>query len=186
MKFPAILWRKVSSAPVAALLKEQGKQCPRSPRVPESNWKVAYENFANVVRIYISILQIKIIIITFRTTQARNQGGGRRGAKRPRKLFVPLEKCFGHHLKILDIVQKIWSPLGKLFAPPGVPSWLRAWNHIKSISTWSSSNHQRSNDFLNIRQEQHTLQVYRCAKSMHSCMYSSPGLMNQCRVFLLV
>jgi len=26
----------------------------------------------------------------------------------------------------LDIVQKIWAPLGKLFAPPGVPSWLRA------------------------------------------------------------
>jgi len=27
----------------------------------------------------------------------------------------------------LDIVQKILAPLGKLFAPPGVPSWLRAW-----------------------------------------------------------
>jgi len=27
----------------------------------------------------------------------------------------------------LDIVQKIWALLGKLFAPPGVPSWLRAW-----------------------------------------------------------
>jgi len=27
----------------------------------------------------------------------------------------------------LDIVQKIWAPLGKLFAPPGVPSWLRSW-----------------------------------------------------------
>jgi len=26
----------------------------------------------------------------------------------------------------LDIVQKIWAPLGKLFAPPGVPRWLRA------------------------------------------------------------
>jgi len=25
----------------------------------------------------------------------------------------------------LDIDQKIWAPLGKLFAPPGVPSWLR-------------------------------------------------------------
>jgi len=28
----------------------------------------------------------------------------------------------------LDIVEKIWAPLGKLFASPGVPSWLRAWN----------------------------------------------------------
>ena len=40
MKIPMILWWKVSSAPVVSLLKEQGKQCPRSPRVPESNWKV--------------------------------------------------------------------------------------------------------------------------------------------------
>jgi len=32
--------------------------------------------------------------------------------------FRPLEKCVGH-------VQKIWTPFGKLFAPPGVPSWLR-------------------------------------------------------------
>jgi len=39
----------------------------------------------------------------------------------------PLEKCVGHNLKILDIFQKVWAPLGKLFAPPGVPSWLRAW-----------------------------------------------------------
>jgi len=27
----------------------------------------------------------------------------------------------------MDIVKKIWAPLRKLFAPPGVPSWLRAW-----------------------------------------------------------
>ena len=38
----------------------------------------------------------------------------------------PLEKCVGYSLKISDIVQKIWAPLRKLFAPPGVPSWLRA------------------------------------------------------------
>jgi len=42
--------------------------------------------------------------------QARNQGGTK----------PPLEKCVGHSLKILDIVQKIWVPLGKLFASPGV------------------------------------------------------------------
>jgi len=27
----------------------------------------------------------------------------------------------------LDTVQKMWAPFGKLFGPPGVPSWLRAW-----------------------------------------------------------
>ena len=54
--------------------------------------------------------------------QARNQGG----RSNPRKFFAPLEKCVGHSLKILDIVQKIWPHLGKLFAPPGVQSWLRA------------------------------------------------------------
>jgi len=26
----------------------------------------------------------------------------------------------------LDTVQKIWAPAGKLFDPPGVPSWLQA------------------------------------------------------------
>ena len=38
-----------------------------------------------------------------------------------------LEKCVGRGLKLLDIVQKICAPLWKLLAPPGVPSWLRAW-----------------------------------------------------------
>jgi len=52
--------------------------------------------------------------------QARNQWG----------LRPPLEKCVGHNLKTLDIVQKFWAPLGKLFAPPGVPSWLRAWGEV--------------------------------------------------------
>jgi len=28
------------------------------------------------------------------------------------------------------MVQKIWAPLGKLFAPPGVLSWLRACNAV--------------------------------------------------------
>jgi len=41
-------------------------------------------------------------------------------------MFAPLENSVGHTLKLLDIVQKIWAPLGELFAPPGVPSWLRA------------------------------------------------------------
>ena len=29
-------------------------------------------------------------------------------------------------MKLFDILQKIWAPLRKLFAPPDVPSWLRA------------------------------------------------------------
>jgi len=41
------------------------------------------------------------------------------------KFFALLEQCVGHNLKILDIVKKIWASLGKLFASPGVPSWLR-------------------------------------------------------------
>jgi len=44
----------------------------------------------------------------------------------PRKFLLPLEKCVGYSLKILDIFQKIWASLRKLIAPPGVPSWLRA------------------------------------------------------------
>jgi len=53
--------------------------------------------------------------------EARNQGCA--------ETFSPptLEKCVGHKLKILDIVQKIWALVGILFAPPGVPSWLQAW-----------------------------------------------------------
>jgi len=60
------------------------------------------------------------------STQARNHGG-RRGAMSPlEKILTPLERCVGRSLKILDIVQKTWAPLGKLFAPYEVPSWLRA------------------------------------------------------------
>jgi len=57
--------------------------------------------------------------------QARKQGG-RRGRNSPRKFSPPLEKCAGHRLRLLDIVQKIWAPPRKLFAPPGVPRWLQA------------------------------------------------------------
>jgi len=50
-----------------------------------------------------------------------------RRPKPPLEKFSPLlEECVAHGLKILDIVQKIWTPLGKLFAPPGVLRWLRA------------------------------------------------------------
>jgi len=67
-------------------------------------------------------------------TMIRPVTRGRRGAKPPLENFSPssrayegpLEKCVGYSLKLLDTVQKIWTPLSKLFAPPGVPSWLRA------------------------------------------------------------
>jgi len=58
-------------------------------------------------------------------------GGSRpvtRGAKPSLEKFSPpLEKCVGHNFRPLDTVQKFWAPLRKLFAPPGVISWLRTW-----------------------------------------------------------
>jgi len=65
----------------------------------------------------------KIIMMLQRRRQARNQGG----ADPLEKFSPPLEKCIGYRLKLLDIVQTIWAPLRKRFAPPGVQSWLRAW-----------------------------------------------------------
>jgi len=42
--------------------------------------------------------------------QVRNQGG-QKGRSPLRTFFAPpLEKCVGHSLKLLDIVQKIWAP----------------------------------------------------------------------------
>ena len=66
--------------------------------------------------------------VRFTSTVARPVTRGQvQGVEAPStKFFAPLEKCVGDNLKILDIVQKIWAPLGKLFAPLGVPSWLRA------------------------------------------------------------
>jgi len=52
------------------------------------------------------------------------------GASPPAKLFAPLEKFVGHSLKLLDTVLKYWAPLRKLFVPPGVPSWLWAWQGL--------------------------------------------------------
>ena len=58
--------------------------------------------------------------------QARNQGG----SGPPEKKFWPLQNCVGLSSNVLDIVQNVldivWAPLGKLFAPPADPSWLRA------------------------------------------------------------
>jgi len=57
--------------------------------------------------------------------QARNQGCAG-GKPLPRKIFAPLEKCVGHCLELLDIVQNFWDPPRKLFTRPVVPSWLWA------------------------------------------------------------
>jgi len=40
--------------------------------------------------------------------------GGRRGASLHNFSSFP-EKCVGHSLKLLDIVQQLWAPLRKLF-----------------------------------------------------------------------
>jgi len=69
-----------------------------------------------------SVLGQLSAILTRALKQARNQGG----EAPPRKFFSPLEKCVGHRLKRLDMVQKILAPLAKLFTPPGVPRWIRA------------------------------------------------------------
>jgi len=37
------------------------------------------------------------------------------------KMFAPMEECVGHSFKILDVIQKIWAPHGKLFAPSWSP-----------------------------------------------------------------
>jgi len=62
----------------------------------------------------------------YRYLQVRNHRGA--GGEAPLENFSPsLEKCVRHILNLLDIVSKIWAPLRKIFAPPSVPSWLRAW-----------------------------------------------------------
>jgi len=67
--------------------------------------------------------------------------GGRLGEAPLENFSSPLEKCVGHNLKILNIVQKLCAPLGKLFAPPGVPSWLRAWSRHSPYVTTLPNNH---------------------------------------------
>jgi len=49
--------------------------------------------------------------------QARDHGG----ANPPAKVFSHLEKCVGRSLKLLNIIEKVWAPIRKLFAPPWCP-----------------------------------------------------------------
>jgi len=65
----------------------------------------------------------------------------RRGAKPPRK-------CIGHRLKLLDILQKFWAPLRKLFAPPGDPSWYT--KTIENIGTPRGLRHTKTIENINV------------------------------------
>ena len=67
--------------------------------------------------------------------QVRNQGRRRRGESPLDNFSPPMKKCVGRSLKLLDTVQKFWTPLRKLFAPPGVPSWLRACSEVLKLGT---------------------------------------------------
>jgi len=64
--------------------------------------------------------------------QARNQGGAWR--QRPlRNIFAPLGKMYWTSFKIIGHISKNLAPLRKLFAPPGVPSWLRIWRDLSQV-----------------------------------------------------
>jgi len=61
-----------------------------------------------------------------------------KGGEAPCKPFrPPLERSAGRSWKLLDIVWKIWAPLRKLFAIPGVSSWLRAWFSRMAGKGWT-------------------------------------------------
>ena len=62
-----------------------------------------------------------------------------RGEKPLENFSLPLEKCVGHNLKILDIFQKIWASFGKLITLTGVPSRLRACLQYACLITMQSS-----------------------------------------------
>jgi len=83
----------------------------------------------NVMLIYVSCESPEHITI-------RHVSRATEGPRHPWKIFCPLEKCIGHILNLLDIVQTIFSPLRKLFATSGVPSWLRAWLLTACILCW--------------------------------------------------
>jgi len=82
----------------------------------EDHWSIATGANVNLCRMCVTVPESTVT----------RWGAGRRGEAPLENFSPPLEKCVGS-LKLLDIVQNIWAPLGKLFAPPGVASWLRAW-----------------------------------------------------------
>jgi len=72
----------------------------------------------------------RLFFVMYRSPHTRNQ----EGAKPPLEKFLsPQEKWVGRILRLLDIVLKKYPPLRKLFFPPGVPSWIRAWKSSKRL-----------------------------------------------------
>ena len=67
--------------------------------------------------------------ISIRRSQARNHEGAG-GAKSPAQYFAPLGnnvldlKNIGRHSS------KMWTPLKKILAAPGFPSWIRVWTEL--------------------------------------------------------
>jgi len=97
-----ILWWKVSSAPVASLLKEQGSNAPAL----RASLRVT-EKYTSITHILNAVAHLQLEV-----------------CKSSQDLFKHLRNK-NHHIYLQ--------------------------NHIKSISTWRLSNHQRTNNFLNIR-----------------------------------
>jgi len=63
-----------------------------------------------------------------------SHSGCPRGRSHPCKTFChPWKNLFGHSLKLLDTLWKIWAPFRKLFDTPGVPSRLRTWRDVKKL-----------------------------------------------------
>jgi len=59
----------------------------------------------------------------------RNPNKGGQGSKNGRTSQENFSSPWKNVLDILTIEHnlKIWAPLKKLFAPPGVPTWLHVW-----------------------------------------------------------
>ena len=72
----------------------------------------------------------RLFFVMYRSPQVRAQGGTKLLLE---KFSSPQEKCVGRILKLSDIVLKNCPSPRKLFAPPGVQSWLRAWKSSKRL-----------------------------------------------------
>jgi len=104
-------WTFIFNTSTVASLSTQHYGAKPSPQQPRTNF----------------VPPVKMCWTYFKTIGHRPVTTGS-GAKPPLQTFSPpMENYVGHSWKLLDIVWKIWVPLRKLFAPPGVQSWLRAW-----------------------------------------------------------
>ena len=71
----------------------------------------------------------RLFFVMHRSLQVRTQEGD----DSPRKIFVPTGKLSWTYFKTIGHSFKKLSPLRKLFSPPGVPNWLRAWKSSKRL-----------------------------------------------------